>query len=76
MKQYCRYCANAVAADLIGIWCEAKKKEYSASTAKAENHCTDFIYCDIDAFYCGDDSKRYKPRIPKQEQCEGQISLF
>jgi hypothetical protein len=76
MKQYCRYCANAVCGDSIGIWCEAKNKEYSTATAKAENHCKDFLFNEIDVFYCGEPDKKYKPRELIMKQCEGQTSLF
>lgn len=76
MKQYCRYCGHAVCGDHIGIWCEEKEKEYSAASAKTENQCKDFIFNEIDVFFCGDPDKKYKPRVPVMKQCEGQASLF
>ena len=45
-------------------------------SAKTENQCKDFIFNEIDAFFCGDLNKKYKPRVPVMKQCEGQASLF
>lgn len=70
MKQYCRYCANLFTGN--GTWCEAKKKEIADSTAKTENHCELFQFCEIDAF---DITKKYKAR-EKKVYLENQPSLI
>lgn len=73
MKQYCRYCGHLVTGN--GIWCSAKQKEMSESTAKSRNSCSLFDFNPIDAFF---ETDGYKPREPGQKiqtDCEGQILL-
>ena len=57
MKQYCRYCNNLVAGN--GIYCCAKNKEIAESTAKSVNHCKQFEFNGMDAFF---ETAGYKPR--------------
>lgn len=57
MKQYCRYCNNLVTGN--GTYCYAKEKEIADSTAKSVNHCKDFVFNEIDAFF---ETDGYKPR--------------
>ena len=70
MKQYCRYCAACCYGD--AIWCSAKEKTMSESTAKSPNKCKDFVFCELDVF---DLEHKYKPRKEKEEHSE-QLSLF
>lgn len=57
MKQYCRYCSYLCTGN--GTWCEKKQKEIADSTAKTENHCKQFLFCELDAY---DITKKYKQR--------------
>lgn len=72
MKQYCRYCSNMVCGD--ANYCTAKKKCFSDNYIKSTNDCKDFDLNPIDAL--GENEKGYQSKEPKQEQCDGQISLF
>ena len=74
MAQYCRYCCHCHYADVV--WCDVKKKTMSENSAKTINHCKDFGFNEIDVFYEGDMNKIYRPREPKQKQCDGQINMF
>lgn len=60
-KQYCRYCTHLVTGN--GIYCSAKNKEMAESTAKSVNHCKDFEFNSIDAFF---ETDGYKPRKAKE----------
>ena len=57
MKQYCRYCSYLCTGN--GTWCEKKQKEIADSTARTENHCKDFLFCELDAYNI---NKKYKAR--------------
>ncbi|MBO6105864.1 MAG: hypothetical protein J6O99_08195 [Methanobrevibacter sp.] len=74
MKQYCRYCGYCIAeTDFVGVsWCDKKQKEMSTKSAKTENHCKDFLFCEIDAF---NPENKYKPRQKKPVD-NSQQSLF
>ena len=76
MKQYCRYCGYCIAeTDFVGVsWCDKKEKEMSSKSAKTENHCKDFVFCEIDAF--NPESGKYKPREKKVTVNDNQPSLF
>ena len=76
MKQYCRYCAYCVGeTDYVNVsWCSAKQKEMSSNSAKAVNHCKEFVFNPIDAFNI--ESGRYKPREKKEKIDNGQLELF
>ena len=65
MKQYCRYCNNLVTGN--GTYCTAKNKEIADSTAKSVNHCKEFEFNEIDAFF---ETKGYKPRNTKARNTE------
>ena len=75
MKQYCRYCGYCIAeTDFVGVsWCDKKQKEISSQSAKAENHCKDFVFCEIDAF---NPENKYKPKLQKKPVDNSQQSLF
>lgn len=60
IKQYCRYCNHLHTGN--GIWCDAKEKELSESTAKSVNHCKLFLFNGMDAFF--ENTEGYKPRQP------------
>ena len=72
MKQYCRYCSELIVGDIA--YCFAKKKQINERTAKTTNKCPHFSLNRVDAFM--ENEKGYKPREPKQKQCDGQVSLF
>lgn len=74
MKQYCRYCCHCHYFDYV--YCDVKNKTMSENTAKSVNNCKEFLFNEIDVFYCGDMNKVYKPSEPKMKQCDGQIELF
>lgn len=61
MKQYCRYCNNLVTGN--GTYCTAKNKEMRDSTAKSVNHCKEFEFNEMDAFF---ETDGYKPRSARQ----------
>lgn len=69
MKQYCRYCSYLVTGN--GTYCTAKEKEIKDSTAKAINHCKEFEFNEIDAFF---ETDGYKPRFSKQRKPKERIS--
>lgn len=88
MKQYCRYCANAIdyngeATDFI---CEADAhcgnngagKMYSASKAKRPNKCKNFNFNEMDVFGANPDGsfKTYHPRHLREKVESGQIGMF
>lgn len=74
MKQYCRYCGYCVAEPVYEntSWCDKKQKDISSNSCKTENHCKEFVFCEIDAF---DPEKKYKPRHKKIVD-NSQQSLF
>ncbi|MBE5852891.1 MAG: hypothetical protein E7299_08120 [Lachnospiraceae bacterium] len=75
MKQYCRYCCYLVVGD--ANYCTKQARTMSDASAKAVNRCSDFAFNPMDAFL--ENEKGYTPRKPKQpkkEQCDGQMSLF
>lgn len=61
MKQYCRYCAYLVTGN--GIYCTAKNKKMAESTAKSTNHCKEFEFNEMDAFF---ETDGYKPKPTKK----------
>lgn len=76
MKQYCRYCNNAVQVDDGIIYCAAYKQTLTEVKAKRVNSCKRFIFNEIDAF---DLARKYKPieqRKSNRSTGCGQISLF
>lgn len=70
MKQYCRYCCYFVTGN--GNWCEAKMKTVTDSTAKSVNHCKDFEFNPMDAFW--ENLSGYHPRKPKKD--DGEQMMF
>lgn len=83
MNQYCRYCSHFCIGN--GNYCEAKGTNPTDSYAKSVNHCKEFDFCEIDAYYAwrtGDPDKaiyrprgKYKHREKRMKQCDGQIKL-
>lgn len=76
MKQYCRYCNNAVQVDDSIIYCVADKQVMPEAKAKRVNRCKRFIFNEIDVF---DLDRKYTPieqRKTNRPADGGQISLF
>lgn len=71
MAQYCRYCNELIVGDFA--YCYVKKKKISEKAAKNTNKCPHFSLNKVDAFL--ENEKGYKPRQPKQKQCNGQLAL-
>lgn len=71
IKQYCRYCAHLVTGN--GTYCTMLEKEKSDSAAKRVNKCKFFAFNPIDAFF--ENARGYRPRKPKQTQCDGQMRI-
>lgn len=78
MKHYCRYCSHCVGVDESLGWCEEHNVEVSKTSIR--NACTGFDFCEINAFYYNrsnnSEDAKYKPRVAKKKQCDGQLSLF
>ena len=77
MAQYCRYCTHLHVNN--EPYCEEKAKFLSVSTCKTSNKCKRFCLAECeeeyqDAFF--ENTKGYKPREPKQKQCDGQMELL
>lgn len=71
MAQYCRYCTHLVTGN--GIYCTAKNKTMAESTAKAVNHCKEFEFNEMDAFF---ETDGYKPREPKKTKNRTERIIF
>lgn len=71
MKQYCRYCTNAVLIDEGMIYCEAKKETRLQQNCITLNKCKDFDFNEMDVF---DIEKIYQPRKVKKS-LENQIKM-
>lgn len=75
MKQYCRYCAEAVLTENEDIiYCEVRKVTKHKSSCIRINKCKDFAFNEIDVFGC-DIDKIYKPRQPRKKVLDNQIRL-
>lgn len=61
MRQYCRYCAEAVGQDESCIYCEVKDTFFSKKQCSRPNKCKSFVFNEIDALGF-DLNKKYKPR--------------
>ena len=66
MKQYCRYCAEAIGQDEGCLYCNVKDKFFSKSQSSRPNKCKDFLLNEIDALGF-DLNKKYKPREKKEK---------
>lgn len=66
MKQYCRYCAYMCVTDTHGCYCDKHEKFKTESFAKHTNTCTDFEFCEMDAFM--ENPNAYKPRREKTQE--------
>ena len=87
MKQYCRYCANAIDynGDATEFICTAKAecgnngagRFHSATKAKRPNKCKHFVFNPLDVFYTTYGERAYKPheQHKKHNRLE-QFSLF
>lgn len=71
MNQYCRYCTALTTGN--GIWCNTRKTTLPEPYTKQKNFCKDFEFCEIDAY---DLEHKYKPRVKRNKQTEGQINIF
>ena len=77
MKQYCRYCAEAVLTENEDVFfCEAKKLTRSAAGARRINKCDRFKFNPNDLLGQNADGtfKQYKPKTEKDNS--DQIKLF
>lgn len=64
MKQYCRYCHNAILQDENLFYCLAFKCIYETKKAKVVNHCSNFDFISIDLF---DPDKYYTEEYDTQD---------
>jgi len=71
VKQYCRYCANAVLIDEDIAYCEVKQHQRPKQLCVTPNKCKDFGFNEMDVF---DIEKTYKPRVMKRD-LENQIKM-
>lgn len=72
MKQYCRYCSEAVLTENEEIiYCEAKKITKNKKRCITLNYCKEFVFNELDVF---DTDKKYEPRKVKKS-CGNQIKL-
>lgn len=62
MKQYCRYCANAVLIDEELAYCESKHETKHKKKCTTVNNCKHFAFCELDVF---DTDKKYQPKKVK-----------
>ena len=84
MKQYCRYCTNAVDynGEATDFLCLANAEcgnngagwFYPAEKAKRVNKCKYFEFNELDVFYTTYGERKYKPR-PRREKLD-QMKLF
>ena len=84
MKQYCRYCFNALDynGEATDFLCEANApcgnygagKFYDARKAKRQNKCKYFEFNPLDVFYMAYGEREYKPR--KEIQPQGEQLIF
>ena len=78
MNHYCRYCTHCNGYEEEHGYCD--KRNETVGIKSVRNACTDFEFCEIDAFYFNrsdnPEDAVYKPRQPKKrQQCDGQINL-
>lgn len=62
MKQYCRYCANAIPYDNDICFCSVKNQMRDKSVCVKANKCKSFELNEIDVFDYESD-RRYQPRV-------------
>ncbi len=78
MKHYCRYCIHCIAQDETEAVCE--ELNIMIKKTSVRDACQLFDFCEIDAFYIcrngNPEECKYKPRITKKKQCDGQMTLF
>ena len=78
LKHYCRYCSHCAGQDGGIGYCEQQNEMVKKTSIR--NACTDFDFCEIDAFYFdrsdNPEDAKYKPREAKPKECDGQLSLF
>lgn len=69
MKQYCRYCCEAVLNDGF-FFCEKEYKCYPLEKAKRQNHCKDFDFNPYDLLRMDKNGNfvQYKPREHKPHE--------
>ena len=64
MRQYCKYCANAVIWGDCHCLCEVKEKVISEASASKVNNCKDFELNEMSVF---DYNQIYKPRYKHED---------
>ena len=78
LKHYCKYCSHCIGQNESTGLCE--KKNEMVKRTSIRNACTDFDFCETDAFYYNrtdnPEEAKYKPREAKVKECDGQVSLF
>lgn len=73
MKQYCRYCFNAILTENEEIiYCEEKGQTKHKRKCITVNKCKHFEFNELDVF---DIDKKYQPRKPKKKTLDNQIRL-
>lgn len=73
MKQYCRYCINAVLTENEEIvYCDFFKKTRRKKSCITVNKCKNFDFLELDVF---DSEKKYQPREIKNKVLDNQIVL-
>ena len=77
MNKYCRYCAHCFVQDEEQAVCGKTNRMVNKRTIR--NACMSFEFCEIDAFYFNRSENPmdavYKPRRPKNKQCDGQLKM-
>lgn len=71
MKQYCRYCSEAVYGDVW--WCEYYHKIMNDRQATSENHCAAFDFLSMAA---DNPDLEYRPHNKKANKNPDQIKMF
>jgi len=76
MKQYCRYCIFLYVNNVP--YCTAKNDFRSIGSCKRENHCKEFIFANVDPEYqdAFGETNGYIPKVCKEKDVKGQLSLF
>ena len=71
IKQYCVYCCHCLCSE--PFYCTDKDEVMKESMVKKPNNCPSFSLCPAGHVETG---KQYKPREEKQEQIEGQVTIW
>lgn len=71
IRKYCVYCSFLTYGDCY--YCSDKDEVMKESMVKKPNNCPSFSLCPLGHVETG---KQYKPREEKQEQIEGQVTIW